>query len=441
MLLAAKASRRGQDVAFVDPPGRRQWSGLAGGDVTFAEAEARTKRLAGVLAALGLAPDTAVGILLPNGSEACLSLLACQRAGLRPCLMSLAWNRDQLMAALLGAGVQAVITQARVGALRPAELMCSLAASFFGLRFLCAFGDDVPDGIFALDALMAEDTGAEAIRHVAGGFSFITFEPSSGLSRPVAHEADALISAALPIVVGARIADGSTIINLMAQDDLVGLAGGLALLLATGARLDLHGLFDGQALIDEVEAARQAHLVAPGWLEPMLREAGIVESGHLASLVLIHHLPFKSGPFKPLQPKPLQPKPLQPKPLQSKPLPPGHAAEGQPPPRSPMQTVDVVALGELALLVAPRDADGSPAVGLDLPVPMNSEPVRLTEARLSAAGFIEVRGRATIVRDDIGVLSKGLTGKPDAAGWRTTRFKAELAGRRVVAIHASEDEA
>ena len=104
------------------------------------------------------------------------------------------------MAALVGAGVQAVITQSRVGALGPAELMCSLAASFFGLRFLCAFGGDVPDGIIGLDALLAEDGGGEAIRHASGGFSVITFEPSPGLSRPMGRDADALISAALPIV-------------------------------------------------------------------------------------------------------------------------------------------------------------------------------------------------------------------------------------------------
>ncbi len=411
ILLAAKASRRANDIAFED---RSTGAGAAashGRTLSFGATEAGIGRLASVLNGLRLDPGADVGLLLPNGSAACLTLLACQRAGLRPCLMSLAWDRDTLLEAIVTGRIQAIVTQTEVAGLFPAEMLRGIAANYLGLRFLCAFGDGVPDGVVALDSVLTTavpQPATAAAPPETGGIgegqtSIVLFERDGPRLAPIVRDADALVSTALPIVVGARITETARLVSVVGQDDLAGLACGLALVLATGARLAMHAVFNSKAFREDLTGGTTAHLVVPGWMEPALREAGLIDPEYLASLIVVHRPPVELN---------------------------GGGA-------SKVPIVDVVALGETALLVAKRDADGTPAIGLDPPMIAAAGPVRLTEARISASGRIEVRGRATAT-GSAGPGSTPESGPIDADRWKVTRFGARTSGKRMVAIYVHE---
>src|SRR4051794_31370505 len=157
-LLAATADRHPARLAFSDQPDREAWSGRPRISWTYANTQHIIERLATALATLELPPGTPVGICLPNGSEAAVSILAVERAGYVPCLLPIGWPEELLSRALEAANVAAIICQSRLADERPADLFCRLAARYFGIRFVCAFGPHVPDGVIDLDRAILDTT-------------------------------------------------------------------------------------------------------------------------------------------------------------------------------------------------------------------------------------------------------------------------------------------
>ena len=383
-LLAGRAASHPADVLVADRSNAQP--------LTYADAETRVARLGALLATLGLATASSVGIVLPNGREALLGVLACQRAGLQPCLMSPALSREELTGAVAAIGAEVVITATRIGELRPAEMLCEVAASFFGLRFLCAFGDDVPDGVIPIDPALTEWEAAGELPQ--GHSSIATLDKAGDRLAPVWRETEALVAAALPLVLAARIAPGARLISLMAPDTLAGLATGFAAALASGAALSAHAVFDSEALLSDIAEGAAAHLVAPAWIEPLLRQAGLMR--RLKSLILVHR-------------------------------PPASLMEV---PAAPLPVIDVVALGETALLVGARDAKGLPSISLGA---TSAAAMPMTELRIDRLDTIEVRGRA-VAGTPLGALARSGGAETGGDGWVKTRFTAECTGPRLTAV-------
>ena len=229
-LLAAAADRHPRRVAFRDQPGRERWSGRPRLEWTYSRAASVIGRLAGFFAGLGLKPGSPIGICLPAGSEAALTLLAVEQAGHRPCLLPVAWREQDLERALAAAGVQAVVTQSFLGEALPADRFCSIAARSFSLRFLCAYGPDVPDGVIDLDRIiLAEPEGGPGQTHQAEAEDdpgLITFGTRGGPAEPLHRAGASHVAAAVSFLVSAKIEPGDRILSLLAPDDLRGLATG-----------------------------------------------------------------------------------------------------------------------------------------------------------------------------------------------------------------------
>jgi non-ribosomal peptide synthetase component F len=331
--LAATADRHGERVALKDQPGRERWCGRPSFTWTYRLALDVVGRLVAVLARLGLPPGSPVGICLPNGTEACLTILAVEQAGFVPCLMPLGWSEDQLAAALEAASMQAVITQNRVSGDRPAEAFCRLAARYFGLRFILSFGPQVPDGVIDLDRAVlaggAAAAGEEAAPGGATDLGIVTFSARGPRLVPVFRPARSVVAAAVSYLVASRVGPGERILSLLPPDDHRGLTTGLMAALLSGATLECHGLFDGASLVASLGEEMPTHLVVPAFMEPYLSNARLPES--LASVILVHQAPAR---FKA---------------------------------RSSLRSavVDVLSCDELALVAAPRDGRGQFALSLD----------------------------------------------------------------------------
>ena len=187
-LLSATADRDGRRLAFRDQKDRERWSGRPPLEWSYSVARTIVGRLSRFFSGLGLAQGSAVGVALSSGPEAWLSLLAIEDAGLAACLLPVGWPAEKLAQAIEAANVQAVATQGVLADLRPAELFCTLASRYFGLRFVCAFGPQIPDGVIDLDRVILVEEAAPVARTAEAepsGIGRVTFSARAGEPRPI----------------------------------------------------------------------------------------------------------------------------------------------------------------------------------------------------------------------------------------------------------------
>jgi mycobactin salicyl-AMP ligase len=394
-LLAATADRRPHRLAFHDQPNREVWSGRPRIAWSYANAQHVVDRLATFLAGLELPAGAPVAISLPNGSEACVALLAVERAGYVPCLLPSAWPEEMLGWAIEAAHVVAVICQGRIADERPAEAFCRLAARYYGLRFICAFGPQAPDGVVDLDRAII-DTKAGSFSNEAGGHAgVVTFEKRDGVPRPVFRPFSSLVAAAAHFLVTEKVGPNERILSLIAPDDHRGLVTGLAASLVAGASLECQGLFESAALDAALASDVPTHLVAPAFMEPALDEADLPDS--VVSVVLVHEAPlrFKSrGELK-------------------------------------RSVTDVLAFGELACLARTRGAVGHLTFSLDGEGGLSEASEDLLRVRRDEDGTIHFAGAAAEIYD----LARGAPVIPAQDSlWRSSGFKADLFAGIVIGV-------
>ncbi len=295
-LLADAARLEPDRPAFRDGAGRQDWCGRPSFELSREIGAEATARLASYLAGLGLEPAARVGICLPNGSEAAMSILATGEAGLTPCLLDVTASAGELSNAIETADIRAVITQAKLGADRLAEKLCFVAAGFFRLRFLLAFGPDVPDGVVDLDPVLLEPRRATTLPpdHPAAdevGPGLVSFARGASGRRPYVRSYRSLIAAAAPVVSAAKLKPGDRLLTLLPPDDLKGLATGLVAGLIAGATVEAHAVFDSAHFLEALARPEPTHVVLPGWMEPALAEAAF-DPG-LRSIILVHEPPLR----------------------------------------------------------------------------------------------------------------------------------------------------
>ncbi|AWN39087.1 acyl-CoA synthetase [Methylobacterium radiodurans] len=387
-LLRATAAAHPARPAFADLGDKPGWSGRPGMTWTYGAAAEIVGRLAHGIRAWRLAPGSRIGLWFAGSSEALVAHLAVEAAGHVPCPMPAAWEEAQVLAAVEAAGIPAVLTQARLGARRPAEILCRVALQHFALRYLAAFGPDVPDGVINLDALALERGSgpAEEAPPARGLVSFAGRDPL----RPVYRPGEALLAAVAAHLAAVRIAPGERLLTLLPPDDLRGLATGLGAALVSGATLACMPVLDAAALRAALAAAdpRGLHLTAPAFLEAALRELPL---DGLRGLTLAHRAPAR------LTARQLRPVRL-----------------------NGPRIVDALALDEEALLSRARGTDD---IALALADPAGTAlPAGLMELRCGADGDLTLRGAACRA----GPLRDGAPALPEAGDWRPLPYRATL---------------
>ncbi|MFE1602515.1 AMP-binding protein [Methylobacterium sp. ID0610] len=381
-LLAAAADRHPDRVAFVDQPDKPDWSGRPAITWTFAAAREIAARLTAGLQALRLPPRSPVGLCMAGMAESHLTLMAIEQAGHLPCLLPVTWDEGRLLQAVEAAQMQAVITQGQLGDERPAERLCRVAARYFPLRFIAAFGPQVPDGVITLDRIVLDHRGDTASFGGAEVAGLVTFTGEE-LPRPVLRDGDALTAAAALCLVPARIEPGDRIVSLLPPADLRGLVPGLAAALLSGATLESHAVFDSATLAAALDREAPVHLVAPGWMEPGLARTAI--AARLRSLHLVHRAPVRLSARVPGRPG----------------------------------IVDIVVFDETALVAGRRDAND---VALLLAAPERVAAGGLLRIRREPDGRLAFTGPAAAAR----LLHRGIVRDESVDDWRVSRFTTTL---------------
>lgn len=397
-LLRATAAAHPARPALTDLGDKPGWCARPGMTWTYGAAAEIVARLARGIRAWRLAPGSRIGLWFAGSSEALVAHLAVEAAGHVACPMPAAWEEAQVLAAVGAAGIPAVLTQTRLGARRPAEILCRVALQHFALRYLAAFGPDVPDGVINLDALALErGSGPAAEETPARGLvSFAGRDPA----RPVYRPAEALLAAVAVHLAAARIGPGERLLTLLPPDDLRGLATGLGAALVSGATLACMPVLDAAALRAALGSAdprgshdphglqQGLHLTAPAFLEAALRELPL---DGLRSLTLAHRAPAR---------------------LTARQLRPGRL--------NGPRIVDALALDEEALLSRARGADD---IALALADPTGTAlPGGLMELRCGVDGDLSLRGAACRA----GPIRDGAPDLPETAAWRPLPYRATL---------------
>ncbi|WP_162901484.1 class I adenylate-forming enzyme family protein [Breoghania sp. L-A4] len=264
-------------IALADAPNRERWTSGAPRTLSYAEADVEVSRLAGLFKALGLTPDTVIGVQLPNTTDAVLIMLAALRAGLIATPVPLVWRGREIAEALSTSGAKAVITIDRLESGTYAAWMREAAVDVFGLRYVFGIGNDLPDGLLDLNAVMKEVGNevppAEVTRSVnaADHLATLTWTMGpSGALMPVPRSHNHWISAGLMPMLEGRIADGASILLPYALSGLAGIGCGIAPWLLCGGTLHLHHPEDVQQIARHARSCEADVIVVPGQLAPLV---------------------------------------------------------------------------------------------------------------------------------------------------------------------------
>jgi len=399
-LLAATARRHPARIALIDPADKAAWCGRSAITWTYAAAHEIVERLAKGLRGWRLAPGSRIGLCLPGSTECALAFLAIEAAGHVPCWLPVSWDEERLLAAVQGAGLSAVLTLSRLGSAAPAQRLCAVAARYFGLRYLAAFGPDVPDGVINLDRIVVEGRSSAQPPSPVPASGFVSFTGGDP-DRPVFRSGESLLAAAAAHLISARVGPDERILSLLAPHDLRGLVTGLAAALVAGAGLETLPLFDGPGFAAALAVPTPTHLVAPAFLEPNLAGRDLPKT--LRSLCLVHRAPTHL-PSRGRDP---------------------HDAQAL----RAARVVDTMVFDETALISGLRGSSTDLALTLAEPDRIGL-PASLFAMRRDVEGRLRVRGNAcasvTVRRGEIGVVP------PDS--WRSTPYAATLRSGLAIAV-------
>jgi len=107
---------------------------------------------------LGLQSDTAVATQLANTVESVIALLGVLRARMIAAPLPLLWRRQDIVTALGRIDARAIVTAGRIDAETPAVMATEVAAELFPIRYIGAFGQNLPEGVVTPDDCFAPDT-------------------------------------------------------------------------------------------------------------------------------------------------------------------------------------------------------------------------------------------------------------------------------------------
>ena len=298
-LFRRAVQRNPEKVALVDPQNRESFTDGAARRLTYVQADRMIGAFANRLRNLGLPTDSIVGIQLPNTVDGVLTLLAVLRAGMIAAPLPVLWRQADLVTALTRVGAKALITCGRVGATDHAELARQTAAEVFPIRYVCAFGPEVPDGVVPLDDLYAEDKAQPLLfRDTRAGsraahLAVITWDAASESLIPVARNHSEVIAGGMAVLLEGRFDNGATFLSAVPASSFAGLSVSVLPWLISGGTLTLHQPFNPETFASQLREGCDAAIL-PAPVVPRMVEAGFFAS-NLRAVIGLWRAPERMG--------------------------------------------------------------------------------------------------------------------------------------------------
>jgi AMP-binding enzyme len=269
-------ARQPDAPALRDPLNKSRIAGQAPKRMTFAQADRAITALSAHFIEAGLPANSVVGVQLPNTIEYVLTVLAAHRAGLIVALLPQLWRQAELTMALNRTGARAIVTMARIDGVNHADLAMNAAAEAFSIRHVCAFGDDLPEGMASLDlALTGGSTTARATMQDGRRAALVSFDVTADGFRAVPRTHLNLIAGGLAVFLESRVPQGASLMSAFAPSSFAGLTSSLLVWLLSGGTLSLHHPFDGEILEQQINDGSCDTLVAPASMALRLGELDV----------------------------------------------------------------------------------------------------------------------------------------------------------------------
>jgi AMP-binding enzyme len=365
------AQRRPDALALVDPANRASSVGGSPRRLTYAEADRIVGAIAARLRAMELPTDTVIGVQLPNVAENLLAMLGIMRAGMIVAALPLLYRRADATTALTRVGAKAIITCQHVGACDHAALAMTIAADVFSIRYVCGFGDSLPDGVVSFSDVFTSEspdpTASENGRsrgNAAAHIAAITFDAGEGGVVPVARSHAELLAGGLAVLLESGMAQDAVIQSAINPASFSGMSLTLVPWLLCGGTLVLHHPFDAPTLARQMREENSAALILPGPVASRLAAAGVFDEAGPAAIVASWRAPER----------------LANSPIWRRPE---------------IALIDVAIFSEVALVPARRRAGGRPSpiqLGLLLVPRGNDAGTVVAEIGRTAAGTLAFRG-------------------------------------------------
>lgn len=345
-------------LALADPPNRSSFTDGAPRRLTYAQADRAISALAAKFCRAGLQADTLVAIQLPNTVEAVITLLAVLRAGMIAVPLPVLWRQKEILAALRPLGAKAIVTTSRIGTVRHADIAGEVGADLFPIRFICGFGDELPDGVLTLDDVFDTQTASTVPRTLRGGqasehVAVVTLDVTPSGLVPVARSHSELIAGGLSLAQEIGVGPHMSLLAAIPASSFAGLAATIVPWLFGGGCLSLHHGFDAKAFADQIGGGINTAIVPGPALAP-LAKAGRLQT--LKGLVALWRSPEQLNTSS--------------------------AWTGA------ARLIDVSCFGELGVVAMPRDNDGLPTA---MPLGPVGAPHDIETAR-SKTGTLLLRG-------------------------------------------------
>ncbi len=328
------ARRHPDAIALIDPPDRASFTDGAPRSLTYAATDRAISALACQFQSLGLPARAAVGLQLPNTVESVIALMAVIRAGLVAAPLPLLWRKSEASLALGKIGARALVTCTHIAGAEHGEFALQAVAETFSIRYVCCFGDVVPDGAVPLDGVFSDfahdEPQAVERSDPAERVAVVTFDMASGGAAAIAHTHTELLVAGLAIVLETGLRREAAILGTMLTSSFATIATTLVPWLLTGGTLALHQPFEPATFAEQQAQHRFDAVVLPGALLTPLAEAGAIGKADCAAILSVWRFPERQAD--------------------------GAAWRGQ------TALIDVLAFGEHGQVTMRRDCEGRPAL-------------------------------------------------------------------------------
>ena len=266
-------ARQPDALALLDPLNKPRVTGQPSKRLTFAQADRAISALAVHFIEAGLPANSVVAVQLPNTVEFMLTVLAAHRAGLIVALLPLLWRQAELTVALNRTGARAIVTTSKIDGVNHADLAMNAAVEAFSIRHVCSFGNDLPEGMVSLDAVLSSEPATmRAVTQDGRKAAMISFDVTSDGFRAVPRTHLNLIAGGLALFLESDVPQGATMMSAFAPSSFAGLTSSLLVWLLSGGTLALHHPFDGDVLEQQINDDRCDTLVAPAQLAMRLAE-------------------------------------------------------------------------------------------------------------------------------------------------------------------------
>ena len=274
------ARRRPDALALADPANRSDFTDGKPKRLSYAETNRMVAAIAARLRGMGLPTDAVIAIQLPNIVENILAMLGVLRAGMIAAPLPLLWRRADVVAALARVGAKALIVCGRAGASDYCQFALQAAAEVFSIRYICAFGADLPDGAVSFEDLFSDNVSGHLLPldrgrdNPAAHVAAITFDVGDSGLVPVARTHSELFAGGLAAILESRLPPEANILSALLPATFAGLSLTLLPWLFSGGALFLHHPFNADLLAWQWREDRCTTLILPGLVAMRLDAAG-----------------------------------------------------------------------------------------------------------------------------------------------------------------------